>query len=326
MACLRQCCEITLAAPLAVYARDVNRLWLIALAAAATAVVSVGVAGQQRAARAGALPECSGDEIPLPTTVAQRVGGEVVGVTALGTWGTSPCVLHDRLTFAAQPASDRFSPHGVIRSIKGNPAVKAMNITLRPGNVRVYAWRWRNWCGAHGRFIVQASWKALPYTIPSESVTPPRCVERGSRSTLSETRPAIRPCATTAYRVSTDLGQPFESRLIDFINITPRKGGPPCLLRNLSLNLSVQGESGAGWKTLDQIKGNPGHRKVGTMLTQTYGALGVFWAWFNWCDGGHQFRTYARVGTRAVAGSTSAQGATCEDQAAPSTLVPSYGH
>jgi hypothetical protein len=62
------------------------------------------------------------------------------------------------------------------------------------------------------------------------------------------------------------------------------------------------------------------------MLTQAYGAFSVFWAWANWCGGGHRFRAFAKVGARTVAGPTSTQGGTCESSKAPSALTPSYGH
>lgn len=307
------------------YNRVVSLRLLLALVTVAALALLVSVVGQRHEARAATFPACSPDYVAQATTDARRVGNEVVGLTALGTWGASACVLHDRLSFAVQPASDRFSSKGVIRSIKGNPGAKNVSVTLRPGNVLVYSWRWRNWCGAHGRFTLQSFWKPLPYTIPSQTVKAPRCVNRGSRSTLSETRPSIRACPAAAYRVTTDLGQPFKTRLINFVEMTLRRGHLPCLVRNTHVTLAVQDESGTEWTTLGKIQGNPGHRTVGTMLTQTYGAFQVFWAWANWCGGGHRFRAFAKVGADTVAGPTWAQGSTCESSNDPSTLTPSYG-
>ena len=62
------------------------------------------------------------------------------------------------------------------------------------------------------------------------------------------------------------------------------------------------------------------------MLTSTYGAVSVFWAWMNWCGGGNHFRALAVLNGRTVIGPTWSQATTCEDPKLPSTLAPSYGH
>lgn len=309
----------------------VSLRWLLGLAVAAVVLASVSFAGQRHAARAATLPACTMghttfDYATQAATTARRVAGTVVAVTSVGTWGTSACLLHDRLMFAVQDASDRFSPRGVIRSVAGNPAARAVNLILRPGDLLLYSWRWRNWCGARSRFILQASWKALPFTTPSQAVKPPSCVDRGSRSTLSATRPSIRVCPTTGYQVTTGLGQPFMTRLIDLVEISLRKDKPPCILRHLHINFAVQGQNGGNWATLAPVEGNPATRTIGTLLTHNYGGFLVFWAWANWCHGGNHFRTSAKVGARTVTGATDTQGATCGDTGAPSTLTPNYGH
>jgi len=94
----------------------------------------------------------------------------------------------------------------------------------------------------------------------------------------------------------------------------------------MNVRFAIQGKVGGNWKALAPIQGNPASRTVGTMLTPTYGAAFVFWAWSNWCGGGDQFRAYARVNGKTVVGSISAQGATCEDSSAPSRLTPNFGH
>ena len=302
-----------------------NLRLLLAFFAAAAVLISAPFAADRHAARASTLQACGEDNIPLPSTDARRVGGDVVGVTALGTWGTSACVLRDRLSFAVKRSRDRFSRGGVIRSIRGNPATKIVNVVLKPGSVLVYSWRWRNWCGAGGHFTLQARWSGLAYIAPSQTVKPPTCTSKHSSSTLSKKRPSITTCSAAAYRVTTDLGQPFLTRLIDLVLLTLRKRHLPCLLRHLHISFAVQGQSNGNWMTLSQIEGNPGKRTVGTMLTQS-GGFDVFWAWFNWCGGGNRFRAFAKVGTRTVAGPTWTQGATCQDPQAPSTLTPSYGH
>lgn len=303
-----------------------NLRLLLALFTAAAMLLSVSFDGRRHAARAATLPACGPDNVPLPPTDARRAGRDVVGVTALGTWGTSACLLRDRLTFAVKRSTDRFSKGGVIRSVRGNPATKIVNVVLKPGSVVVYSWRWRNWCGSGNHFALQARWSSLAYIAPSQTVKPPTCTSRRSRSTLSKKRPSITSCSPAAYQVTTGLGQPFMTRLIDLAQLTLRKRRLPCLLRHLHIRLAVQRQSNGNWMTLSQIQGNPGTRTVGTMLTQTYGAFDVFWAWFNWCGGGNRFRASAKVGTRTVAGPTSTQGATCQNPQAPSTLTPSYGH
>jgi hypothetical protein len=304
----------------------VNLRLLLAFFVTAALLLSVSFGGQRHAAHAATLRACGPDTIPLPPTDARRVGGDVVGVTALGTWGTSACLLRDRLTFAVKRSTDRFSRGGVIRPVRGNPATKIVNVVLKPGSVLVYSWRWRNWCGSGGHFTLQARWSGLAYVASSQAVKPPICTSGRSRSTLSKKRPSISSCPTAAYQVTTGLGQPFRTRLIDFVQFTLRKRHLPCLLRHLRVNFAVQAQSNGNWLTLSQVQGNPGRRTVGTMLTQTYGAFDVFWAWFNWCGVGNRFRASAQVGTRTVAGPTSTQGATCQDPQAPSTLTPSYGH
>lgn len=291
-----------------------------------TTLCVASVVGPRQVARAATPVACSGDQVASATTDARRVGQDVVGLTAVGTWGAARCVLRDRLTFAVQPASDRFSSNGMIRSIKGNPAARAVNVILKPGDALVYSWRWQNWCGAHGRFTLQAFWRGLPYTVPSQAVKPPACTDRHVRSILGETRPNITTCSATAYRVRADLGQPSMTRLIPFLGIALRKGHLPCLLRRAQVTFAVQGQGGGSWSTLGHVQGNPGHRTVGTMLTQTYGEFDVFWAWHNWCGGGNRFRAFTKVGRRTLAGPTATQGATCDDSGSPSTLTPSYGH
>lgn len=294
--------------------------------AVTTTLCLLAVVGPRHVAGAATLQACNGDQVASATTDARRVGDDVVGLTAVGTWGSAPCLLHDRLTFAVQHASDRFSSNGVIRSIRGNPAARTVNVTVKPGDVLVYAWRWRNWCGAHGRYTLQAFWRALPNTTSSQAVKPPPCTDRQARSTLGKTRPDIATCSPTAYRVHTDLGQPFLTRLIPFVGITLRKGHLPCLLRRVHVTFAVQGQSSGSWSTLSPVRGNPGHRTVGAMLTQTYGEFDVFLAWHNWCGGGSRFRAFTKVGTRTTSGPTATQGATCEGPGSPSTLTPSYGH
>ena len=163
--------------------------------------------------------------------------------------------------------------------------------------------------------------------MPSQAVKAPRCIAKGTPSNLRRVRPSIRGCAVADYRATTDLGQPFRTALIDFVQIAPRPHRTPCLLKRVKITFTIQGKSGSGdWGSLRQIQGNPADRTIGAMLTSTYGAVDAFWAWLNWCGGGSHFRAVAVVNGRTVAGPTSSQGATCEDPKLPSTLSPSYGH
>lgn len=146
------------AAGMPIYARSMGAFPLPVVVVGAAALLSNSALTHSGGARAGTVPACSLDYVTQATTVAWRVGTEVVGVTSLGTWGTGPCQVRGRLSFAAQPASDRFSTQGVIRAIEGNPGKKSVDLVLRPGGELVYAWRWRNWCGTRTRrFILQAS-------------------------------------------------------------------------------------------------------------------------------------------------------------------------
>ena len=249
----------------------------------------------------------------------------MVAVTALGTWGTSPCLLHERLRFAVKPVTARWSPGGAIRRIRGNPATKLVKTVLEPGSVHVYSWRWRNWCGVRGKDVLQASWGGA--LVPSQAVKAPRCIGKGTPSILRRVRPSTRGCAVADYRATTDLGQPFMTALIDFVQIAPRPHRTPCLLKRVKITFTIQGHSGSGhWAALRQVQGNPANRTIGAMLTSTYGAVDVFWAWMNWCGGGTHFRAVAVVNGRTVTGPTWSQAATCEDPKLPSTLTPSFGH
>jgi hypothetical protein len=299
---------------------------LLAVVAAAAVLISTSFAGQRHAARAATLQACTEDTIPPAVTDTRRVGGDVVAVTALGTWGTAPCLLRDRLTFTVKHSKDRFSGRGAIPGIRGNPATKIVKAVMRPGSVLVYSWHWRNWCSGGGHFTLQARWSDLAYIAPSQAVKPPTCTSRRSGSRLSKKRPSIKTCPAAAYKITTDLGQPFRTRLIDFVQITLRKRHLPCLLSHLRVDFALRGQDNGNWITLGQIQGNPAERTVGTMLTQTYGAFDVFWAWFNWCGGGDRFRSFADVGARTVAGPSRTRGPTCQDPQTASTLTPSYGH
>lgn len=140
---------------------------------------------------------------------------------------------------------------------------------------------------------------------------------------LSATRPPVQACTTADYTAGTGLGQPFLGRLIEGVGIQLRKGRPPCLLRRARIHFAIQAKLNGRWRQLDKIQGNPAQRTVGTLLTQTYGAFSVFWAWSNWCGSG-PYRDVAFVNGRTVDGPT--HGATCEGRGGPSTLTPSYGH
>lgn len=299
-------------------------LWVAVALAFGTALVVAPLVGAPPAARAGGLGTCGPDDLAVKNTDARRDLNDVVAVTALGTWGTSSCVLRVRLSVALKAYKKRLSPTGTIQGIKGNPAARALDVVLRPGGLLVYSWRWRNWCGRQGRFVVQPAWGRYAFW-PSQRVRPPTCKSKVERSTFVQVKHGTRSCTRADYRVTTDLGQPFMTRLIDLVEFTLRPTRSPCLLRHVRVKFTVQGRSGGTWAALSGIQGNPAWRTLGAMLTREEG-LDVFWAWGNWCGGGDRFRALAEVGERSVAGPTWTQGATCEDPGAPSTLTPSYGH
>jgi hypothetical protein len=106
---------------------SVRSLGLLLTSIALVATLSGGITAQRPDGHAAVLQVCSEDQVAAATTDARHVRGAVVGVTALGTWGTVACSLRERLTFAVKPAADRRSVHGLIRSIKGNPGQKVVS-------------------------------------------------------------------------------------------------------------------------------------------------------------------------------------------------------
>jgi hypothetical protein len=303
------------------------RAVLVAVSAGACLALVAVVAPQGTAARRAALRACTQDTSPIATTHARRVGRDVVGTTALGNWATASCALHEHLTFAVKAWADRMSSQGTITSIAGNGATKTVDTPFRPGGVLVYSWRWQNWCGAQGRFALQATWDGEVYSrSPSQGVKAPACVSRNGRSSLAAVRPSIPTCSASDYQATTDLGQPIEERLVDFVQLSPPAGRPPCLLKKVRIQFAVQGRSGGKWTTLSPVTGNPATRTIGGMLTPNYGAYFVFWAWWNWCGGGDAFRASVQVSGGSVFGPPQSQGPQCQDAGSASTLTPSYGH
>jgi hypothetical protein len=296
---------------------------LVLACALAAGLFTALLAGQRQPARAGDVRACGIDDLAVMSTDARRAGADVLALTALGTWGTTPCRLREELTVDVKPYSERFKKGGALRGIRGAPAAKRIDAVLKPGGVLLYSWKWRNWCGHRGSFTVEPAWGGD--ISPSQAVKAPTCESPTGGSRLMQVADAVPRCSTHDYRVPTDLGQPFMTFLIDFVQIVLRKSSKPCLLRNTRIKFAVQGRSNGGpWKTLTSIRGNPARRVIGGLLTRD--GLSVFWAWGNWCGGGDSFRAFAQVNGRSLAGPEQAQGATCEDSSLQSTLKPSYGH
>jgi hypothetical protein len=197
-------------------------------------------ASERQAARATSVRTCGPDDLAVKSTDTRREGRDVIAVTALGSWGTSSCLLRVRLTVAVKPYKKRFSPRGTIRSIRGNPAAKALAVVLRPGGLLFYSWRWRNWCGLGGSFAVQPAWGRYAFW-PSQRVSPPICRSKAERSTFMQVKNATRRCTRADYRVTTDLGQPFRTRLIDLVQFTLGPNRGPRLLRHVRIKFTVQG-------------------------------------------------------------------------------------
>jgi hypothetical protein len=210
------------------YAGRVKRRSLRAVLALAlgTAIALSLLAGKHQAARAAGVRTCGPDDLAVKSTSARRDGKDVVAVTALGTWGTSSCLLRVRLRVALKPYRERLSPRGTIQRVEGNPAAKALRVVLRPGGLLVYSWRWRNWCGHKGRFVLQPAWGRYAFW-PSLGVRPPTCRSKFERSTFAQVKGASRGCTAADYRVTTDLGQPFMTRLIDLVQFTLRPNRSP---------------------------------------------------------------------------------------------------
>ncbi len=222
------------------------------------------------AAATGGTRACGPDEVPSATTVAQVSSKVVTGLVAVGTWGTSPCRLHSRLTFSVKRFAYRVSPGGAVRRIRGNPAVATVDAVLKPGAVVVASWRWRNWCGRSGRFQLQASFKRWPYlAVPSHGLAPPRCASHQEPSTLVRAEVGVRRCSTRDYRVHPAVGGGFMQSLIYGVGIELRAHHAPCLLTHAKVTLALQQQVSGQWVTLRQIAGNPGHRTIGAPAGRT---------------------------------------------------------
>jgi hypothetical protein len=194
---------------------------------------------------------------PIASTTVAQVGRKVVtGLAAVGTWGTSPCRLHSRLTFSVKRFAYRVSPGGAVRRIKGNPAVAIVDSVLRPGAVVVASWRWRNSCGRSGHFQLQASFNRWPYlAVPSHGFAPPRCTSREEPSTLARAAVGVRRCSTRDYRVHPAVGGGFMESLILGVGIELRAHHAPCLLAHASVTLALQHQVSGRWVKLDRSRG-----------------------------------------------------------------------
>lgn len=296
------------------------------LTAAALGLVLGGCVVLGRAATGG-IPACGPDEVPSATTVAQVRSNVVTGRAAVGTWGTSACRLHARLTFTVKRFRKRVSPGGAIRAVKGNPAVASVDAVLKPGAVVAASWRWRNWCGRSGRFQLQASFSEWPYlAVPSHRVAPPRCTAHGAPSSLVRVPVSVRRCSSSDYRLRPGVGGGFMESLIVGVGIELRTHRVSCLLTHAKVTFALQQQVSDQWVTLRQIEGNPAHRTIGALLAAGGEPAQIFWAWRNWCGGANRFRSFARVDERTAAGRVFTQPISCQEPEAPSTLSPSYGH
>src|SRR5437667_9588981 len=100
--------------------------WSLCAVVVAATVTPAAFVGQHVAAQAAALRVCGFDDLAVKSTDARRHGRDVVVVTALGTWGTSPCLLRRHLRLAVKPYRARLSPRGTVRGIRGNPAARTV--------------------------------------------------------------------------------------------------------------------------------------------------------------------------------------------------------
>jgi hypothetical protein len=254
-------------------------------------------------------------------------GKKVTGVVAVWTWGTSPCLLHSRLTFVVKRFAQRVSPGGAIRSVSGNPGTASVRVVLTPGAVWAASWRWRNWCGRGGRFQLQPNFRAWPYlAVPTNGVRPPACASRAARSTLVRVPVRLRRCSMADTRVRSGVGGGFMQSLIVGAGFALRAHRGLCLLIRSQVEFSLQQQVARQWVTLVQIAGNPGRRRLGALLSPGGEDAQALWAWRNWCGGSGSFRTLARAGGRTVAGAAFTETPFCQDPGSPSTLAPSFGH
>jgi hypothetical protein len=255
------------------------------------------------------------------------IGREVIGVVAASTWGTSPCLLRTRLTFAVKRFSRRVSPGGAIRGVKGNPGAATVRVVLQPGAVFAAAWRWRNWCGRSGRFQLQPSFRDWPYlAVPTAAIRPPACTSHAGRSTLVRVPVRLRRCSAADARLLPGRRGGFMQSLIvgPGIKLRPHRGA--CLLTNAKVTFSLQEQVAGQWVTLAQIAGNPGRRAIGALLAPGGEDAQALWAWRNWCGGSGLFRPVAQVDGRTAVGAVFTDTPFCQDPSSPSTLAPSFGH
>jgi hypothetical protein len=283
------------------------------------------IAGSAGARRRARLPACGMNNSPDPYMFARRSASGVVGVTSLGTWGTSRCRLHERVTFAVKRFR-RTSPGATVGGIDGNPASRVVDLVLNPGSVIVASWEWRNWCRPQDRIQLAARWGESGFTW-TPRLRAPACNSGHSASTLSAAPARLRRCSSHVYTFAAGLGQGLTGGLITPVQISLRPGHPPCVVRDLKVSFAIQRESGREWATVRQIKGNPGHRVIGAVLASGQPAQ-LFWDWTNWCGGGAgRFRALARIGGRIVTGpaTRSSWAPVCGSSSYPSTLTPSYG-
>jgi hypothetical protein len=268
---------------------------------------------------------CGEDQVPAATTAALAGPKSVTGVVAVWSWGTVPCVLDSRLTFAVKRFARQLSPDGAVRSVHGNPAVVHVHALLGPGAVFTAAWRWRNWCGARGRFQLQPNFGQWPYLAAPATVRAPACSRRAASSTLTRVPVALRRCAAGSLRVRPGVRGGFMQSLIVGAGIGLRERESACLLTRAEVEFTLEQQVADQWTTL-QAYGNAGRRLLGALLTPGGGDAQAFWAWRNWCARGGPFRTVARVGGRVVVGPSFTDSPVCVDPGSPSTLAPSFGH
>jgi hypothetical protein len=276
---------------------------------------------QARSRSAVARP-CALDNSPGPSTFAEHKAGRVIAITSIGSWGTTPCRLRERMTFLVKRATRLVSEQGAVRSIKQRPATVTINLLLKPGRVALMGWQWQNWCGRSASFQLQADWGGA--LAPSRATTPPACHAVRAPSTLTLIPVHLSTCSRSAYSIAASQGQPYRYWMIQEATISLRAHRSPCLLRDAQVGFALQRQTPFGWATMREISGNPAHRALGAVLAPGQASY-LFWAWTNWWGGPGTFRAAVQVAQRTSTAPVS-RTASCESKTSPSTLTPSYGY
>lgn len=271
----------------------------------------------------GALP---------PDILTRREHGTLRAISWLPTWGSSTCRISAKVKAAVVRWSKTLSRSSklVVRSVRRTGSVVRVRRHLKPGDVVVRAWRWRNWCGSRHRLAIRIRW-GRPALARSRRLLPPSCRSHSRPSTLSVTRIRLPRCKASRLRLQSFLAGGMKSHTIEGLTISVRRGRP-CVLRARP-KLTLQHKGGGVWSKMGSIRGNPGRQRTGAVLAHGH-SVTLYWGWWNWCGRAYgSFRLLGALGTHranrtfnVAKGTSSGSVPFCGAPDKPSTLSASYGY